>query len=95
MSENDAQHDEGFLRPGEYHPAADLAQAYISTLSQQQLAKYFEAFASTALSGNRSAAICLATLNRLMNNESVSDRYLLGLAWMIKDLVEKEPRIIL
>jgi len=42
-----------------------------------------EALASTALSGNRLAEICMGTIDRLAKGEPVSDRYLLGLAWTI------------
>ena len=48
-----------------------------------------EAMASCALSGNRTAEICLGTLNRLLNNEPVSDRYLMGLALFLLDYDQK------
>lgn len=44
-----------------------------------------ESLASTALSGNRSAEIMSETLRRLLNGEPVSDRYLLGLAWFLRN----------
>ena len=73
----------GTLKTTEYHPAADSAMAYMKELTSQQLAMWSEAFASTALSGNRLAEICSETLSRLQKGEPVSDRYLLGLAFTI------------
>ncbi len=74
----------GTLKEGEYHPAARDALAYIQSLSFQQRAMWQESFASVALSGNRLSEICSETLARLMEGKSVSDRYLLGLAWVIR-----------
>ena len=74
----------GTLRPDEYHPAADSAKDYLSTLSAEQLCMWQEVFASTALSGNRLAQVCSETLNRLLTGLPVSDRYILGLAFVIK-----------
>lgn len=72
------------LKTGEYHPAASSAMAYIKSLSFEDLAIWQESFASNAIAGNRLAEICSETLRRILTNEPVSDRYLLGLAWMIK-----------
>lgn len=71
------------LNKGEPHPSSSSALAYISSLGIQKLFEYQEAFATTAIEGNRLSEICLGTLNRLLNKEPVSDRYLLGLAWTI------------
>jgi hypothetical protein len=48
-----------------------------------------EVLASCALSGNRLAEICHETLRRVMEGEAVSDRYLLGLAWYLKQMREE------
>lgn len=72
----------GTLAINEFHPAAHSALAYVI----KNGFKYVECFASASLSGNRLAEICSETLRRLLNNETVSDRYLLGLAWTIKDI---------
>lgn len=40
-----------------------------------------ESFSSCAIDGNRLAEVCSETISRLINNQPVSDRYLLGLAW--------------
>lgn len=81
----------GTLKLGEVHPASHSAMAYIKSLSPQDLFMWQDAFASCAIDGNnRSAEICCETLRRLLHNEPVSDRYLLGLAWTIKhDLIDK------
>jgi len=71
------------LQVGEVHPAARTAFAYVKSHITPML---IEAFASTALSGNRLANICTETLRRIMNGEPVSDRYLLGLAWTMMEM---------
>lgn len=82
----------GTLQIGEYHPAADSAFKYIKAhLSNPFFFSIIrESIASCALSGNRLAEVCHETLRRIENNEPVSDRYLLGLAWFVRDLTESE-----
>ena len=75
--------EKGNLKVGEIHPCSHIALRYIKSIG---LAKYLESIASCALSGNRTAEICHETLRRLMNNEPVSDRYLMGLGWFIWNL---------
>jgi hypothetical protein len=77
----------GTLADNEFHPAASGALSYI-----QQHASFMdlEALASTALSGNRLAEVCSETLRRILENEPVSDRYVLGLAWTLRQLRQKE-----
>jgi len=79
----------GELNTGEAHPSSQSALAYISSLGLQKLFGYAEAFASTAIEGNRLAEICHETLRRLLAKEPVSDRYLLGLAWTLRDMEQK------
>ena len=76
------------LEENEPHPIAFSAQKWVAKyLSDPRvLFRVQESLASTALSGNRSAEIMLITLRRLLNSEPVSDRYLLGLAWFLKEL---------
>jgi hypothetical protein len=85
--------DEATLNLGEHHPAADSAMEWYKLwLVKTGPANYIltrEAIASSALSGNRLAEICNGTLDRLDKNEPVSDRYLLGLCWMLKEMEEK------
>lgn len=79
----------GTLKEGEPHPAAYTAKEYLINLGSVSLSRYLEAFSSCAISGDRPAEICSETLSRLMKGDSVSDRYLLGLAWAIRDMEEK------
>ncbi len=76
----------GTLALAERHPAAEDAKQYLSNLDIMTLSKYIEAFASTAIEGNRLGDVCGETLRRIMNGEPVSDRYVLGLAWTIKGM---------
>lgn len=82
----------GELSPGEIHPSAFAAHQFICSIPRMSLMQYQESLASVALSGNRLADICSETLRRLLNDESVSDRYLLGLAWQLM-LLEKENNV--
>ena len=82
----------GTLKDNEYHPAADSAKEYLVKLGYKKLMVWQESFASCAIEGNRLAEICSETLNRLMTGRPVSDRYLLGLAWTIKQLPQRKER---
>jgi hypothetical protein len=61
---------------------------YVLELGFEGLAMLQESLASTAIEGNDLSEICMETLRRLVNGEPVSDRYLLGLAWMLRNLKE-------
>ena len=80
----------GELNVGEPHPAALTAKAYIATQGWETLAMWQEAFASCAIEGNRLGEICSETLARLIKGQAVSDRYVLGLAWTIKTMEERD-----
>lgn len=74
------------LRPGEFHPMAPSAFQFIKSQGATRLLALSEALASTALSnaeGSRLAAICHGTLDRILTGQRVSDRYVLGLAWLL------------
>jgi hypothetical protein len=81
--------DRSTLGVTEFHPAALSARDYLISIADK-LPLYLESFSSCALGGNRLAEICSGTLNRLMTGKPVSDRYLLGLAWTIRKMEEKE-----
>lgn len=88
---NMANKTEVSLEEGEPHPMAFSAKQWIIeyVADPRDPAKVFrvkEAMASSAMAGNRTAEIVLSTLNRLLNSEPVSDRYVLGLAWFLRDL---------
>lgn len=75
----------GTLHADEYHPAADLAMAYMRTVPRSELFLMKMTFASCALDGNRLSEVCVETLERLLDGRPVSDRYLLGLAWVARE----------
>lgn len=80
--------NEATLEEGEVHPIAPSAMAWFREWKLLQGFNYGlvrEAIASTALSGNRLAEICNSTMDRLEKGEPVSDRYLLGLCWFLRD----------
>ncbi len=78
------------LAIGETHPCAHDAFAYVK-LKLVSSPMLLESLSSCALSGNRTAEICLGTVNRILKGAPVSDRYVLGLAWFLLEL-EKEGR---
>lgn len=78
------------LKPGEAHPAAYSARKWIAEQDMAWLCSALGAFSSTALSGNRTSELCAETLDRLLRGDTVSDRYVLGLAWTLKELKENE-----
>jgi len=71
------------LNIGEQHPAALSAFHYVFQRIHDPI--LLEALASCAIESNRMAEICLGTINRIKNKQPVSDRYLLGLAWFLKE----------
>ena len=73
----------GTLNLGEPHPAAFSAKTWILKKGRVDLLSWQESFASCAIEGDRLSEICGETLHRLLNGEPVSDRYILGLAWMM------------
>ena len=76
----------GTLEVGEPHPSAQGALDYVTHLGYFKLNTYLEAFSSCAIEGNRLGEICSETLDRVLKGESVSDRYILGLAWAIRNM---------
>jgi hypothetical protein len=90
---NDTQEERGTLTDKEYHPAADSAMIWIKWFIAADPLRWLqikEALASTALSGNRMSEICLSTIERLASGAPVSDRYLLGLCWFLRDNFERD-----
>lgn len=78
---------EASLEEGEVHGGAEIAREYLNGVwFTDRMIMHREALASCALAGNRLADICCSTLDRLDRKESVSDRYLMGLAWTIYGL---------
>lgn len=84
--------DRGTLAPTEPHPSARMAMDYLWSIPLCDLLMHREAFSSCAIENNRLAEVCAETLRRIMHGEPVSDRYLLGLAWAIRDMEDKNGR---
>jgi hypothetical protein len=80
--------ESGTLKAGQPHPMAYHALAYIRQQGLQEVFGWIESFSSCAIEGNEVAEICGETLRRIMAGEPVSDRYVLGLAWFIKNNIE-------
>ena len=77
----------GELPPGTPHPAARDAMAWLSKITSPELYAWQETFASCAIDGNHLAEVCSETLRRLLVLEPVGERYLLGLAWTMRERV--------
>ena len=82
--------NKGDLKPNEPHPAAVMALEWLRNQPFLDLLQLQESFASSALAGNRMAEICGETLRRFIANEPVSDRYILGLAWVLATAEKEE-----
>ncbi len=76
----------GTLRLGEPHPSSRAALRYVCELGFARHVILLESFSSCAIDGNRMAEVCAETLRRVIHAEPVSDRYVLGLAWEIRDM---------
>lgn len=76
-------HARGSLAAAEPHPAASAAMAYLGRLSDQDLVSWQASFASCAIDDNRTAEICGETLQRILDGQTVGDRYVLGLAFTV------------
>lgn len=74
------------LKPGENHPGAHSALRYLRSLGFAKLMLYQESFASCAIEGNRLAELCSETMSRLLKHEPIGERYLMGLAWSIRNM---------
>ncbi len=81
--------DHGTLAVAEPHPAARSALDYIAGIPYDRLMLYLGSFSSVAIEGNRLAEVCAETLRRVLDHEPFSDRYLLGLAWTIRDMEDQ------
>ncbi len=80
--------ERGTLESGEPHPSAQNALDYLKNLGVEKLSIYLESFSSCSIEGNRLGEICSETLNRIINGKPVSDRYVMGLAWSIRNMEE-------
>jgi hypothetical protein len=83
------QRKRGELKPGQPHPAVWIAKQYLEGLGLAKLLLLLEAFSSCAIESIGNSEIYAETLDRLLNNKPLSDRYLMGLAWAVWKM-EKE-----
>ena len=78
------------LGPGdlgtEPHPAAYLALKWLRSLGDERLFRIQQVIQANLVVGNKTSEVCAETMRRLMAGEPVSDRYLLGLAWMVREV---------
>jgi len=86
------QEETSALKKKEPHPSSYDAKKWLGEYLTKDVHVAFrwqEAFASCAAGGNRSAEIMGETLRRALHGLPVSDRYILGLAWFLRDLEER------
>lgn len=67
------------LKPGEHHPSARAALAWVNSRPVHDLLAWQEAFASCAIEGNRNAELCGETLRRVLACEGVGPQHILAL----------------
>lgn len=83
--------DENFKLPvGVPHPAAISATRFINTIPKDELKDWQGVFADMAKGdeGNLLAATCASTVERVLGNKSVGDRFILGLAWTLLNMAD-------
>lgn len=82
--------DAGDLKEGENHPevfnAFNMIKDYMISNPMDYL-RLRESLASCALSGNRTAEVCLSTLERISKGQGVGERYVFGLAWFLNSWI--------
>ena len=82
------------LKENEVHPIAYQALAYVKRLGITKLSLYMEAMCSVNIEHrNRETELCIGTLERVLQDRPVGERYILGLAWFLRDLEEKNETI--
>lgn len=78
------------LREGESHGAAVKALKWYKKLPAPFIVRAFNHFSGEP---DLTSQICLETIKRLETGKTVSDRYMLGLCWLLRDQYEEEvPR---
>lgn len=82
--------DPATLKSGEVHPITDRAYAYVlQNLSESVIAELKK---GSEMGNNRLCEVCYGTVLRLREGLPVSDRYLIGLAWLMRDMLEPYKR---
>lgn len=75
------------------HPAAEAALQWILSLPVDVVLKYEAGFERLVHERNPLGLVCSATLDKLAQGQEVSDTEVLGLAWLLRDLIEGPPSI--
>jgi hypothetical protein len=83
------ENSKGTLKETEPHPMSYSAMDFFKSLPIERLMLAREAMASCAIEGNRVGEVCGETLDRLFKGQPVSDRYLMGLCWLLQEMVNK------
>ena len=81
------------LPPGQRHPAADMALLWVQAIPYPDLVYYQGVLHEQAKEGNLLAEVCSKTMDRFLNDGRVNDRLFLGLAWILRDMVEERQRL--
>lgn len=77
------------------HPAAEGARHFVMSLDVKTRALLLKTFHHTLTAfnrGNPTAKACYLTLQKLEAGEKCSDAEVLGLAWTVRDLFDKEGK---
>lgn len=94
MTENNIpQLSHGILKQDELHPAAQVAMEYVNKFITDNIREtilMLEAFENMSHSGDRLSIVCHESLRKVINCESIGERYLLGLAWTMRDMYEQQ-----
>lgn len=91
MANKPKKEEVGSLSEGQPHPMAYSALDWFNNYKTQHLKEWMmmqESIASSALAGNDTAEVLHETIRRLNAGEPVSDRYLFGLCWFLRDSEE-------
>ena len=82
-----SEQDRSTLAEKEPHPSAESARQWLNEQVGKDptvLPRWREAFSSCAIEDIRLAEVCAGTVDRILNEEPISDRYLLGLVWAMR-----------
>jgi hypothetical protein len=86
----------GELKPAEVHPVAYHCLTYLQRIFKERpflSACLSHTYSTTAIESNRIGEVCGETLRRYLKGEALGDRYIIALAWSIKDIIEVLPDV--
>lgn len=80
--------DKSDIAQDEWHPSAELARRWLNKEVEKDptyLSRWLESLTSCNIDNqSRLNDICIGSIKRILNREKISDRYLLGLVWMLR-----------